>query len=819
MTKCRLTYNKADKTLDAGNLRATDYKYNRFIHLPNSGDAKKESLHEFRRIEMAKCFDRVMLGTKKKGFSNKVKRDQKTMREKKVKKRESYSTSKQTEGHNNKNKPVPGDHQLTPLEDLKEFEIRPNLSVSEQRGMKSLKERVASGEIIITETDKSKRFAVLTLDQYIKAGMKHTGKDKQVKPALVKQVQKHINDNVFWLSRIFNCGENWNQSDRVQGNMQENSEIVAPMYLLIKDHKKWSEDSGEPPPSRPVCEGNQGSGRHLSEIISLVLEPLAHALPGADVDSTGDLLSSIEEYNNKGERDVVLAPGVTARDMLLTDQPPSADTKRRPGERHRSMFNFCSQDSTHRKKRIEVLRSMKLRGSEIPNIKAKLEASKLLDEDLGSTAIKVEDPKKEMAEPKQKEGLVLVGNDVEALFPSIKDVEGARMVRCAIEKGELNIENVNYDLALRYLRVTGGKGFLHSAGLGRLEPKWKGSRDDLITIGGESTRDDKNWYNRRTLISKVEKNKIVARTIEVAILVAMGLHLYSFGGQIYIQLSGGPIGLRFTACLAAVLMKIWDVAWLQLLQNEDIRTELYKRYVDDSRNLLKPLAEGWYWDNDTNHFEFCPTKYEADIKDASYEQDQKRTTHELTQAMCSLVSFLRMTGEDYTQFEHKKLPTLDTDLWVEGDTVKYSFFEKPTVPNRVLQYTTALSEIGLKSSMVQEVVRRLQNCSESVELEAKQRTMSCLAQKLCNSGYPEWDTKAILIEGALKYKDKLRRSKLQVTDPHYKPLHLSKTFNESNRQLDKYMAKSSFYNSKKKQHSLEIETGQMARQCMWTKET
>ena len=185
----------------------------------------------------------------------------------------------------------------------------------------------------------------------------------------------------------------------------------------------------------------------------------------------------------------------------------------------------------------------------------------------------------------------MVGNDVESLFPSIKDVEGARMVRCAIKKGDLNIENFDYDLALRYLRITGGKGFLHSAGLGRLEPKWRGSRDDLITLGGESTRDSKNWHNRRTLIGEVEKRKIVARTIEIAILVAMGLHLYSFGGQVYIQLSGGPIGLCFTVCLAAVLMKIWDVAWLQLLHNENIKTELYKRYVvDDSRSLLKPLA-------------------------------------------------------------------------------------------------------------------------------------------------------------------------------------------------------------------------------------
>ena len=47
---------------------------------------------------------------------------------------------------------------------------------------------------------------------------------------------------------------------------------------------------------------------------------------------------------------------------------------------------------------------------------------------------------------------------------------------------------------------------------------------------------------------------------------------------------------------------------------------------------------------------------------------------ELTKAMCSLVYFLRFTGEDFTQFG-SKLPTLDTDMWVEGNKIRYIFLE------------------------------------------------------------------------------------------------------------------------------------------------
>ena len=53
--------------------------------------------------------------------------------------------------------------------------------------------------------------------------------------------------------------------------MTENSESVAPLYLLIKDQKGWTEDSNAPPPSRPVCSGNRGFNKHLSELVSLIL--------------------------------------------------------------------------------------------------------------------------------------------------------------------------------------------------------------------------------------------------------------------------------------------------------------------------------------------------------------------------------------------------------------------------------------------------------------------------------------------------------------------------------------------------------------------
>ena len=121
-------------------------------------------------------------------------------------------------------------------------------------------------------------------------------KDSKLSDKTIRTIQKMLNDHTYWLGRILGCGNNWQQEDRIQVSVIENSEVTAPMYLLIKDHKGWREESGSPPPSRPACEGNQGTGRHLSELISMVLEPLTHATQGDNSDRTGDMQIHIIKF-------------------------------------------------------------------------------------------------------------------------------------------------------------------------------------------------------------------------------------------------------------------------------------------------------------------------------------------------------------------------------------------------------------------------------------------------------------------------------------------------------------------------------------------
>ena len=82
------------------------------------------------------------------------------------------------------------------------------------------------------------------------------------------------------MRKIFNVGAYWNHEERLAHSMVDKGEVVAPLYLLVKDHKGWTQGEGTPPPSRPVCSGNKGINRHLSDVLSLILESVGHSVNG-----------------------------------------------------------------------------------------------------------------------------------------------------------------------------------------------------------------------------------------------------------------------------------------------------------------------------------------------------------------------------------------------------------------------------------------------------------------------------------------------------------------------------------------------------------
>ena len=149
-----------------------------------------------------------------------------------------------------------------------------NMSTNQAKGLKSLRKRVSNGELVIIPTDKSGRIAVMTLEAYKEAGLKHTLKDKEVSWQDIKESQRELNGHVSMMVKIFKIGGYWKHGQRVRETTMGEGLSICPMSLLYKDHKGWSPGGGSVPPTRPVVGGHRGINMHLSELVSDIIDPV-----------------------------------------------------------------------------------------------------------------------------------------------------------------------------------------------------------------------------------------------------------------------------------------------------------------------------------------------------------------------------------------------------------------------------------------------------------------------------------------------------------------------------------------------------------------
>ena len=145
----RMVYNSEEGVWDARGLRVTDYKHNSRVIFPKAQPGEKENNLEVMRAELLHNH------------------------------REWAKTNCNCKG-----------------------EQKLNLTKEEQAGMKSIKKRLADGSIVILPTDKSGRFALMSMPTYIKAGMAHIKDDEEVGMSERRANQKVVNGAVSMLLNL-----------------------------------------------------------------------------------------------------------------------------------------------------------------------------------------------------------------------------------------------------------------------------------------------------------------------------------------------------------------------------------------------------------------------------------------------------------------------------------------------------------------------------------------------------------------------------------------------------------------------------------------
>ena len=154
---------------------------------------------------------------------------------------------------------------------------------------------------------------------------------------------------------------------------------------------------------------------------------------------------------------------------------------------------------------------------------------------------------------------VVVGSDVEALYPSLQDTKVAEIIFKAIMETKVQFEGVNYQEGARYIVLNCTEQECRLGPLGRVLPVRryvKGTRPGITGSGpmGAEIGDQEQWKFPRVSLTDMEKKLIIATVMRIAVLTLFRTHTYSFGGKFFLQKAGGPIGLRSTCCIARLVM-------------------------------------------------------------------------------------------------------------------------------------------------------------------------------------------------------------------------------------------------------------------------
>ena len=391
---------------------------------------------------------------------------------------------------------------------------------------------------------------------------------------------------------------------------------------------------------------------------------------------------------------------------------------------------------------------------------------------------------------------MIIGADADALFPSMLAMLTGRLVRMAARKTKLKVEGMNYKEVARYVVFGGDEFVIRSLNLEKALPWRRYNRGTTPGITGKEplgkhSNDEIRWVFPERDLTEKEKKDLLAVALEIGVRTSFENHLYQFGGTVYHQTSGGPIGLRVTMAAARIVMGEWGEIYTNIMLQAELKIWLRGFYVDDVRTVTSVLEKGKRWDIKEKKFSF---KEEWRIEDEEMgESNTRRMARQMNKAMNSILENINFTMEIPEDFEGEKLPTLDFKMWVEDKKeIRYSFYEKEVNTPYCIMEKSAMAERSKISSLSQDVIRRLQNnCKDTCQAE-KNAIIETYIRKLKISGYSKSQIKEIISSGLKGYVTKVERA-----EEEGRSFHRGATQTLAGRQKKKLTQKTNWYKKKK----------------------
>ena len=175
-----------------------------------------------------------------------------------------------------------------------------NLTPSQIKGLQELKEKTKDN-LVVMPTDKTMGLSVETKESYKAAAEEHIKNDEKVSEKVRKHTEAEFNSIGKAMIRFLEVGGGRKHDDRIKEAMLTENVMLPPLSLYGKDHKINADaDAEKGPVRRPVVSASEGPNARVSNLAAEVLNKAADAEKSEyECASTEALQSKVEELNRK----------------------------------------------------------------------------------------------------------------------------------------------------------------------------------------------------------------------------------------------------------------------------------------------------------------------------------------------------------------------------------------------------------------------------------------------------------------------------------------------------------------------------------------
>ena len=178
-----------------------------------------------------------------------------------------------------------------------------NVSKSEEEGLKKVKERIKSKEIVVFSSDKSSKLTVDTVQNYTTAISEHAKDDTIVGKKKVQETERRMNQHLAHFNKMFRVGSTWGHEERIAGASTSSNVPPPPKYGVRKDHNTVQAGREQYGPAvRPICGANEAPNSKFSHFLSMLINNYGDcAEHKSECKSSEEMRAAFEEFNNLSE--------------------------------------------------------------------------------------------------------------------------------------------------------------------------------------------------------------------------------------------------------------------------------------------------------------------------------------------------------------------------------------------------------------------------------------------------------------------------------------------------------------------------------------